>query len=301
MVTEAELAITPEYIEKVLKGITIPSPPQVVADLQMEMAMPDPDLNEMADMISKDPGLAGGVLKTLNSPFYGNRDIASISKAVMMLGMNTIANIVNTLYLRDSMSQQDDIADDFYKAMVRFWDSAADVARACQLVAERLRYNDPDMAYMLGLFHNAGIPLLMQRYDDYPKIIAQSYLLDERRVVDAENKHYQSNHAVVSFYTARSWKLPSVLCQVIAEHHSAIDIFTEDDKTEADEKYLLAILKLGEHLAGLHRTIGNNESDLEWEQIQNNVLEYLGLSQFDYDDLVVFAADSGIGGQTYFM
>ena len=98
----AEIALTTENIEKVLKGITIPSPPQVVADLQMEMAMPDPDLNEMADMISKDPGLAGGVLKTLNSPFYGNRDIASISKAVMMLGMNTIANIVNTLYLRDA-------------------------------------------------------------------------------------------------------------------------------------------------------------------------------------------------------
>lgn len=297
----AETDLTPENIEKILKGITIPSPPQVVADLQMEMAMPDPDLNEMADMISKDPGLAGGVLKTLNSPFYGNRDIASISKAVMMLGMNTIANIVNTLYLRDAMSKQDDISDDVYKAMNRFWDSAADVARSCQLVAQRLRFNDPDMAYMLGLFHNAGIPLLMQRFDDYPEIIAQSYLLDEHRIVDAENNYYQSNHAVVSYYAARSWKLPGILCRVIAEHHSAIDIFTGKDKTNPDEKYLLGILKLGEHLAGLHRTIGNNDSDLEWQQIQENALEYLGLSQFDYDDLVAYAADNGIGGQTYFM
>lgn len=297
----AETALTPENIEKVLKGITIPSPPQVVADLQMEMAMPDPDLNEMADMISKDPGLAGGVLKILNSPFYGNRDIASISKAVMMLGMNTIANIVNTLYLRDAMSRQENVADDTYKAMIRFWDSAADVARACQLVAQRLRFHEHDMAYMLGLFHNSGIPLLMQRYDDYPEVIAQSYLLDEHRIVDTENKHYQSNHAVVSFYAARSWKLPDILCQVIASHHSAIDIFTEKDGTNSDEKYLLAILKLGEHLAGLYRTIGNNDNDLEWRQIQDDVLEYLSLSQFDYDDLVAFVADNGIGGQTYFM
>lgn len=297
----AETALTPENIEKVLKGITIPSPPQIVADLQMEMAMPDPDLNEMADMISKDPGLAGGVLKTLNSPFYGNRDIASISKAVMMLGMNTIANIVNTLYLRDAMSKQDDIAEDVYKAMIRFWDSAADVARACQLVAQRLRFHEPDMAYMLGLFHNAGIPLLMQRFTDYPEVLAHSYLLEEHRIVDAENKQYQSNHAVVSFYAARSWKLPSILCQVIAVHHSAVDIFTEKDKTNPDEKYLLGILKLGEHLAGLSRTIGNNENDLEWQQIEAPTLEYLGLSQFDYDDLVAYAADNGIGGQTYFM
>lgn len=297
----AETPITQESIEKILKGITIPSPPQIVADLQMEMAMPDPDLNAMADLISKDPGLAGGVLKTLNSPFYGNRDIGSISKAVMMLGMNTIANIVNTLYLRDSMSQQDDIADDVYKAMVRFWDSATDVARACHLVAQRLRYNNPDVAYMLGLFHNAGIPLLMQRFPDYPKIMSESYLLNEHRIVDSENKYYKSNHAVVSFYAARSWKLPPLLCQVIAQHHSAIDIFSEKDRTDPDEKYLLGILKMGEHLAGLFRTIGNTDEDLEWQQIEEGVLDFLGLSQFDYDDLVAYATDNGIGGQTYFM
>lgn len=55
-----EQTLSQENIEKILKGITIPSPPQIIADLQMEMAMPDPDLNEMANMISKDPGLSGG-------------------------------------------------------------------------------------------------------------------------------------------------------------------------------------------------------------------------------------------------
>ena len=296
----AEKPITQENIEKILKGITIPSPPQVVADLQMEMAMPDPDLNEMANMINKDPGLAGGVLKTVNSPFYGQHDITSISRAVMMLGMSTVANIVNTLYLRDSMPEPDNISDDAYKAMTRFWDSATDVARACHLVAQRLRY-DPDTAYMLGLFHNAGIPLLMLRFPDYPEIIVQSYLLDEHRIVDCENKHYKSNHAVVSYYAAKSWKLSPLLCQIIAEHHSAVDIFSDKDKTNPDEKYLLAILKVAEHIAGLFRTIGNNDDDLEWQQIEEAVLDYLGLSQFDYEDIVAHAVDNGIGGQTYFL
>ncbi len=138
----AESPMTQGNVEKILKEITIPSPPQIVADLQMEMAMPDPDLNAMADMISKDPGLAGGVLKTLNSPFYGNHDIGSISKAVMMLG---------------------------------------------------------------------------------------------------------------------------------------------------------------EHIAGLFKTKGNADEDLEWQQIEEKTLEYLGLSQFDYDDLLAYAADNDTGGQNYFM
>lgn len=293
--------LTQENIENVLRGITIPSPPQIIADLQMEMAMPDPDLNEMAAMISKDPGLAGGVLKTLNSPLYGNRDISSISKAVMMLGMTTIANIVNTLYLRDYQTQDETISDDISQAMIHFWDSATDVAFASQLVARRLRTCDPDMAYMLGLFHNVGIPLLMQRFTDYPQVLKQSYILEDKRIIDIENELYKTNHAVISFYTAKSWKLPAILCRVISIHHNVSEVFSSNDKTNPEEKTFLAILKVAEHLAGLSRTIGDNGKDEEWDKVSENILEYIGLSQFDYDDLVAYASEQGIGGQEYFM
>lgn len=293
--------LTQENIENILRGITIPSPPQIIADLQMEMAMPDPDLNEMAALISKDPGLAGGVLKTLNSPLYGNRDISSIAKAVMMLGMTTIANIVNTLYLRDYQTQNEGTSDEISKAMTCFWDSATDVACACRIVAKRLGSCDPDKAYMLGLFHNAGIPLLMQRFTDYPQILVKSYLLEGKRIIDIENEQYKTNHSVVSFYAAKSWKLPKILCRVIGEHHNAVEIFSSNDKTVPDEKTYLAILKMGEHLANLSRSIGNNETDEEWEKISEDVLEYIGLSSIDYEDLASYASEKGIGAQDYFM
>ena len=297
----AEVPLVQENIESILQGVTIPSPPQIIADLQMEMAMPEPDLNEMASMISKDPGLAGGVLKTLNSPYYGSREISSIAKAVMMLGMTTVTNIVNTLYLRESMSKLDGASNETTKVLTRFWDSATDVARACSLVSRRLNVQDPDMAYMLGLFHNAGIPLLMTRFPNYPEILVQSYLLEAGRIVDIENEQCATNHAVVSFYAAKSWKLPKLLCQVISKHHNAADIFSEKEPISDDEKAYLGILKISEHLAGLSVTLGNNENDEEWQQIGENVLEYFGLSEFDYHDMVSYALDNGIGGQSYFM
>ena len=37
--------ISEERVAKILKGITIPSPPQILADLQLAMYDPDPDLN----------------------------------------------------------------------------------------------------------------------------------------------------------------------------------------------------------------------------------------------------------------
>ena len=130
--------------------------------------------------------------------------------------MTTIASIVNTLYLRDNLLENDDVSDEVIKAMSHFWDSATDVARACRIVSKRLKNNDPDMAYMLGLFHNAGIPLLMQRFPEYSSTLVQSYSLQGKRIIDVENEAFKTNHAVVSFYAARSWKLPEILCRVIA-------------------------------------------------------------------------------------
>ena len=133
MTTNSEV-LSQEDVEKILKGIVIPSPPQIIADLQLEMAMPDPDINAMASLISKDVGLAGSVLKTINSPFYGGHHADSIPHAVMMLGMSTVMNIVNTIYLRETINPKD-MSDAMYTAFNNFWDSATDVARVCLLIS----------------------------------------------------------------------------------------------------------------------------------------------------------------------
>lgn len=297
----ATAALSQEDVEKILKGITIPSPPQIIADLQMEMAMPDPDLNDMARLISKDVGLAGSVLKTINSPFYGGRSADSISHAVMMLGMSTVINIVNTLYLRDSIKHKD-MSDEMYAALNNFWDSATDVARTSLLISQRIRFHHADTAYMLGLFHNAGIPLMMQRFDHYPLIMVDSYASHCGRVIDVENELLKSNHAVLSFYVARSWKLPEILCNVIAQHHNGSEIFTSGTSPfNPDEKLYLAILKVAEHITSLYRILGNQEEDREWQEIGPAVLDYLGISEHDFEDICAYAADMGIGGQSYFM
>lgn len=287
-------------IETILKGIVIPSPPQLIADLQMEMVMPDPDLNAMAGLISKDPGLAGGVLKTINSPFYGNRTISSISQAVMMLGMNTVMNIINTLYLREA-SFAENLSEQMHRTLNKFWDSATDVARCCMMIAQRIRMHDADLAYMLGLFHNAGIPLLLQRFDQYPEIMESAYLCQETRLVDTENRVLNTNHAVMSFYVARSWKLPVLLCEAIHEHHNTSSMFDYASTASSEKKTLVAILKLAEHIVALYRILGNQQTDCEWQKNSEQIMDYLGLSEYDYEELLSYASELGIGDQSYFM
>jgi len=294
--------ITQLEVEKLLKGIKIPSPPQLIADLQMEMSMPDPDLNELSSLINKDVGLSGAILKTVNSPYYGKKDITSISKSVMLLGMKTVMNIINTLCLSETIAESSVEQDKKFKMLTKFWDSATDVAQCCQIIAKHVRFKPDNTAYMARLFHNAGIPLLMERFNNYPEIMIQSYEQNKIRIVDIENNILNTNHAVLSFYTARSWKLPESICNIISNHHNGISVLTnQNNNLTANERTLSAILMLAQNIAGLYRILGNQETDMEWEIIGSKVNEYLGLTEFDYDDLISYANDQGIGVQSYFL
>ncbi|WP_425918125.1 HDOD domain-containing protein [Pseudomonas sp. GWSMS-1] len=268
----------------------MPPQPQIMVDLQMEQVMPDPDLRAIAKLISQDPGLSGALLKLVNSPFFGlaNR-IASIQQAVNLLGCNTVINLINAQSIRGELT------DEAIVTLNRFWDTAQDVAMTCLSLAKRIGYHSPDEAYALGLFHNCGIPLMLKRFPHYMSVLEEAYAsaTDERRVVDTENRLLNTNHAVVGYFTAKSWNLPLHLCEAIASHHNALAIFSEDASRDAQLKTLLAILKMAEHICASHRVLGNQAEDHEWQSIEQLVLEYVGLSEYDFENLRESIRDLG--------
>ncbi|WXL28048.1 HDOD domain-containing protein [Ectopseudomonas mendocina] len=269
----------------------MPPQPQIMVDLQMEQVMPSPDLQAIAKLISQDPGLSGALLKLVNSPTFGlSNRIASIQQAVNLLGCNTVINLINAQSIRGELT------DEAIVTLNRFWDSAQDVAMACLSLAKRIGYHSPDEAYTLGLFHNCGIPLMIKRFPDYMTVLEEAYASasDERRVVDTENRLLNTNHAVVGYYTAKSWRLPLHLCEAIASHHNALAIFSDETSRDGQLKTLLAILKMAENTCATYGVLGNQEVDYEWQSIEQLVLEYVGLSQYDYENLRESIRDLGM-------
>ncbi|HAQ73091.1 HDOD domain-containing protein [Stutzerimonas nitrititolerans] len=284
--------LTDEQIRRVLQGISVPPQPQIMVDLQMEQVMPEPDLRNIARLISQDPGLSGALLKTVNSSFFGlaNR-IASIRQAVNLLGCNSVINLINAQSIKGELS------DDAIVTLNRFWDTAQDVAMASLTLAKRIGYPAPDEAYTLGLFHNCGIPLMVKRFPGYMSVLEEAYASAsaETRVTDIENRALNTNHAVVGYFTAKSWNLPLHLCEAIANHHNALSLFSDDSGRDASLKTLLAILKMAEHICASHRVIGDQAEDHEWQAIAQLVLEYVGLSEYDFVSLKESIREMGVG------
>jgi len=276
-------------VKKILQGIYVPPQPQILVDLQMEQAMPQPEIARIAKLISKDVGLSGTMLKFVNSPFYGLANkITSIEQAVALLGINTVVNILNGIAIKGELSDQTIVE------LTKFWDTANDIAMVCAAVAKKIGYPTPTESYTLGLFHNTGIPLMMMKFSNYLKLMEKAYSGSYDRVIDIENEQFNTNHCVVGYYTAKSWNLPNNICQVIAEHHNTEQVFSSKDGRNQQQKTLLAILKVAEHICGNYRVLGLQEKDNEWDNSQVDILEYLGLSLYDIDDLKDMFANMGI-------
>ena len=274
--------LSSEQISLALQGISVPPQPQIMVDLQMEQYMPDPDLEVIAGLIAQDPGLSGALLKIVNSPYYGlSNKIASIRRAVTVLGSRTVINLINAQSIKGEMT------DDTIVTLNRFWDTAQDVAMTSLTLAKRTGTQALDEAYALGLFHDCGIPLMLKRFPDYMRVLEQGYAnaVTGSRVVDTENRHFNTNHAVVGYYTAKSWRLPVHLTEAIANHHNALAIFSDDSSRNSQLKNLLAILKMAEHICASHTVLGNQREDHEWDSIRHLVLDYIGLSDYDFDNL----------------
>ncbi len=282
--------LSAEQIQQALQGISVPPQPQIMVDLQMEQYMPDPDLEVIARLISQDPGLSGALLKIVNSSYYGlSNKIASIQRAVNLLGSRSIINLINALSIKGEMS------DDTIVTLNRFWDTAQDVAMTCLTLAKRTGAQAVDEAYALGLFHDCGVPLMLKRFPNYMVVLEESYANAgaDCRVVDTENNAFNTNHAVVGYYTAKSWRLPEHVTDAIANHHNALAVFSDESSRNSQLKNLLAILKMAEHICSSYRVLGNQTVDHEWNAVGDLVLDYVGLSDYDFDSLKLSIRELG--------
>ena len=282
--------LSAEQIQQALQGISVPPQPQIMVDLQMEQYMPDPDLEVIARLISQDPGLSGSLLKIVNSPYYGlSNKIASIQRAVNLLGSRSIVNLINAQSIKGEMS------DDTIVTLNRFWDTAQDVAMTCLTLAKRTGSQAVDEAYALGLFHDCGVPLMLKRFPDYMSVLEDSYAKagPDCRVVDTENSAFHTNHAVVGSYTANSSRLPEHVTNALANHHNALAIFSDESARNSPLKNLLAILKMAEHICASYRVLGNQTVDHEWDSIGHLVLDYVGLSDYDFENLKLSIRELG--------
>lgn len=268
------LKLNDEKMASVISSFQIPIKPQILADMQLLLDEQEPDIDSIADLIANDVGLSSAILKIINSPFYGmNRRISKIKQAVMILGIKTINGLVTALLLKSSFQGSSCIS------LERFWDDSLDVANAMAFIGNKVKNKPPvDILYTIGLFQNCGIPLLAIKFSDYKDVLMKANSLGVNSI-QLEEQNYQTNHAVLGYYVASSWHLPKGICSLILQHHEANYLSTISGNKE---QLSFAILKVAEHMVEKTKRF---KTSPDWEEIKASVLNVLGLTSLDFDDL----------------
>ena len=86
----------------------------------------------------------------------------------------------------------------------------------------------------------------------------------------------------------------NIICESIADHHKVDAIFSDQVPCDIEKKKLLAILKLSETICKTNQIFGNEAVDYEFERIKEDLFCYLGISEYDFDELVEDVHDKGL-------
>jgi HD-like signal output (HDOD) protein len=263
-----------EATEKTLLGLSIPACPDSLTSIMRTAKQPDVDFGRLAQLISRDAGVAGPLLKLANSPYVGLRNKAtSVLQAINVLGIQNTLNLVQNISLRQSIGGNSPSLD-------KFWEQSSLTATIAEKVASNFNGISKDDAYLTALFHDCGIPLLMMKFSEYNEKVT-THSKSGRLICDIENEHFSTTHPIVGNMLTRSWMLPSQISKAILHHHDTT-IFTDTSgDIEISVRNLIALIHMAECIAEEHLLV----RDKSWPEFEKDVLEHFEISQQEFNEL----------------
>ncbi|MFH1687549.1 MAG: HDOD domain-containing protein [bacterium] len=206
-----------EIFQKILsEHKELSSLPQTLAAVLDVVRNEDSTAGQLADVIIKDPAMTAKILRIVNSPYYGGRDVTSVRQAVMTLGLRAVSALALSTSVYD-MSGKWQVTID----RNRFWRHSLQVALAARDIASAVKYPFPEEAFVCGLLHDIGI-LVMEK--SFPGKFDRLWKRTEsgEKLVDLEDEIWGTNHARVGQFLLEQWKLPEVICEAVGMHHSGL-------------------------------------------------------------------------------
>lgn len=270
----AEL-LSDQETDKILNSIVIPPRPTILLNVAAEMKRPDFDVKIIANLVGTDPALAAAVLRTVNSPFFGQRNkVSSVAQAVTLLGVKNIMQIVTAQLLRKSVDVR-------HPALERFWDQAERVSSIAAAVASKVLHMHREESFTFGLFRDVGIPLLAQKLPLYAATLDQVQAMVDQSMVAIEDTLHATNHTSVGYLVAKTWFLPPALCEGILHHHN-INALTQQGVVEPQTATLVAINFVAEHI---YDGASRPGAPRRWDEHSNAARSFLGLADKEFKEL----------------
>lgn len=235
--SEQHLQDIQRYVDK------MPSLSTTVTKVLEVCNQPNVAPNDLNKIISLDPVLVGNVLKLINSAFYAlPNKITSLTRAIIILGINTVKNLALSTAVLDQMKKSEQSAflmDDFWMHSICVGVTAK--AIACEL---KIPVNQREEFFLAGLLHDLGkIPMAHCFPQEYSICLNLAY---EQKIPlhEAEMAAFGFDHQHCGNIIATKWKLNDNIISAMKHHH-------EPEKADEDHRLLIFSVAIADLYANI--------------------------------------------------
>jgi HD-like signal output (HDOD) protein len=217
-----------KIVDDAIKGIIhIATLPEITLKIIELVEDPTSTAQDLHTVISNDPALCSRILKVVNSAFYGlPRQIGSINRAIVLLGLNAVKNIAIAASLT-KLFRGGDLCPTF--SARDLWIHSIATATCAKLICDELKLGLPDEAFLAGLIHDIGFMVEMQSMRDKLVQVFSEITFDEKGnpeqdLLEIERRICGADHTQFGSALCDVWKFPRSFTYVTGHHHHPMEL-----------------------------------------------------------------------------
>ena len=229
------------------------------------------NIDSIADVLAKDPGLCARIVSAANSAFFtGQREIMTVKESVVRLGLSRVQVITTSILigLRFKPENCPNFDIEYY------WDNSINLALCATKLAPHARLEVPSEAtYLCGLLHDIGLLIVSYLFPKEMNNIFQASASNpaiDFYALQRETLGFDCIEAGTD--VAERWKLPSAVIEVIKNIHRT----TEEEGVEYQNPRLINFMRL------CHQWVNNGFESLPditgFEEIPDKTFEFVSRS-----------------------
>jgi HD-like signal output (HDOD) protein len=234
---------------------------------------PSSTAQDLHKVIANDPALCSRILKVVNSAFYGlPRQIGSINRAIVLLGLNAVKNIAIATSLTKLFRGGELCARFSAKDL---WIHSIATAACAKLTCDELKLGVSDEAFLAGLIHDIGIMVEVQALRHELLQVFEEMTFDSNgtptcSMLEIEQRILGADHQAFGSGLCEAWKFPKSFTYVTQHHH-------DPSALPAANRMLTAIVHVADRLAA--QAGFGFRGDLQSLEMDANILADLRLTE----------------------
>ncbi|MDD2710924.1 MAG: HDOD domain-containing protein [Verrucomicrobiae bacterium] len=252
-------------LREIKEDTTLPAISGSAQRLQTVVDEKDVSLDEVAQIVKTDPGLASKFLRLANSSYFGGKSIASIEDALFRLGMGEVRRMAQVVGVMDRVSHLK-VKVDWKVFMLH-----------CLLtgrLTERLAAAFRELSgkeYLAGFLHDMGKLYLEHFYPGEFEAVILRVLERGTAMHEVEEELIGITHAEISALLCEKWNVNKEVCRSIRFHHEPDSPFNRNPVNPEEQILLAACICFADALANIckaniHGT--QHVQDVDFETLQ---------------------------------